>query len=126
MAGAALSGIAVLLGWRAVRGKHTASSPGPAEAEVEAPVGPVPRRPLFAGAVVVLALLGWGGWGHYDRAAEASQTQRQTKDFVPTVRVAKAKREDGPVPFNLPGTVSAFDQATLYAPGHWIYRGTPG
>ena len=34
---------------------------------------------------------------------------------MPNVRVATAKREDGPVPFTLPGTVSAFDQATLYA-----------
>ncbi len=113
MAGAALSGIAVLLGWRAVRRKHDAAAP--AGAEPEDPVGPVPRRPLAVGAIVVLALLGWGAWGHYDRAAQASQTQRQTQDFVPTVRVAKAQRQDGPVPFNLPGTVSAFDQATLYA-----------
>ena len=45
----------------------------------------------------------------------ASQTQRDTRDFVPTVRVATAQRQDGPVPFNLPGTVSGFDQATLYA-----------
>ncbi len=77
--------------------------------------GPVPWR-VLAGAVVGAALLlGWGAWGHYNQAAEASQTQEQTRDFVPTVRVAQAKREDGPVPFTLPGTISAFDQATLYA-----------
>ena len=75
----------------------------------------VPRRPLAIAALVVVGLLGWGAWGHYQEAAEASQTQRQTHDFVPTVQVAKAKREEGPVPFTLPGTVSAFDQATLYA-----------
>ena len=77
--------------------------------------GPVPRRPLILAGLVVVGLLGWGAWGHYNQAAEASQTQRQTQAFVPTVQVAIAQREDGPVPFTLPGTVSAFDQATLYA-----------
>ena len=75
----------------------------------------MPRRPLWIAGLAVVALLGWGAWGHYDREAEASQTQRQTQDFVPTVQVAVAKREDGPVPFTLPGTVAAFDQSTIYA-----------
>lgn len=79
------------------------------------PAGPVPRRPLLIAGLVLALALGWGAWGHYDRAAEASQTQQQTVNFVPDVRVETAKREDGPVPFNLPGTVSAFDQATIYA-----------
>ena len=78
-------------------------------------VGPIPRLPLAIAGVVMLALLGWGAWGHYQRSAQAAETQRETNDFVPTVQVAQAKREDGPVPFTLPGTVSAFDQATLYA-----------
>ena len=79
------------------------------------PVGPVPRRPLLVAGLVVALALGWGTWGHYNRAAEASRTQQQTANFVPDVRVATAKRENGPVPFSLPGTVSAFDQATIYA-----------
>jgi RND family efflux transporter MFP subunit len=78
-------------------------------------VGPIPKRPLFIALVVVAALLGWGVYVHLDKAAEASQTQKETEDFVPTVRVATAQREDGPVPYTLPGQVSAFDQATLYA-----------
>jgi RND family efflux transporter MFP subunit len=79
------------------------------------PARPVPRRFLAAAGVLVLAMLGWGSWVHYHQVAEASQTQRETQSFVPTVRVAVAKREDGAVAFTLPGTVSAFDQATLYA-----------
>jgi HlyD family secretion protein len=75
----------------------------------------IPRRPLLLAGFVVVALLGWGAWGQYDRAAQASQTQHDTQDFVPTVRTAKAKLEAGPVTFTLPGTVSAFDQATIYA-----------
>ena len=79
------------------------------------PPGKVAVKPLILAGLVVAGLLGWGAWNHYDQAAEASQTQRQTQAFVPTVQVATAQREDGPVPFTLPGTVSAFDQATLYA-----------
>ena len=81
----------------------------------DGPPGPVPHRALVVAGVVVAVALGWGIWGEWDRSAEASQTQRQAQDYVPEVRVAVAKREDGPVPFNLPGTVSAFEQATLYA-----------
>ena len=115
LAGAVVSGLAVLLGIGAYRRRHAeAPQPSP-EPEQPKDVGPIPRRPLLIAALAAVALLGWGAWGHYDRAAEASQTQKQTHDFVPTVQVATAKREDGPVPFTLPGTVSAFDQATLYA-----------
>ena len=76
---------------------------------------PIPRKPLAVALLAAAGLLCWGAWGHYDRAAEASQTQRDTQDFVPAVRTAVAKRLDGPVPYTLPGTVAAFDQATLYA-----------
>ena len=75
----------------------------------------VPRRALLIAGCAIVGLLAWGAWGHYERAAEASQTQRQTLDFVPTVRTAEAKRLDGPVPFVLPGAIAAFDQATIYA-----------
>ena len=118
MAGAALSSLAVLLRFGALRRQRSApAAPSAAapDAGQRAPAGPVPRRPLVIAGLVAVALLGWGAWGHYDRAAEASQTQRDTQSFVPTVQVATAKREDGPVPFTLPGTVAAFDQATIYA-----------
>lgn len=75
----------------------------------------VPRMPLALAGIVAVGALGWGAWGHYQRDRAAAETQRETLAFVPVVQVAIAKREDGPVPFTLPGTVSAFDQATLYA-----------
>lgn len=86
-----------------------------AKPDGKADVGPLPRRPLIGAGIVAVALLGWGAWGHYQRAARAAQTQQETLNFVPTVQVAVAKREDGPVPFTLPGTISAFDNATIYA-----------
>ena len=97
---------------------HTENKDAPAkqdDAPPERKVGPVPRLPLVIVGIAVVALLGWGAWGHYRQNAQAAETQRETQDFVPTVQVAQAKREDGPVPFTLPGTVSAFDQSTLYA-----------
>ena len=122
LAGATLSTLAVLLGVGALRhdghakpSQDTAAVKPTASEPEKKEVGPIPRRPLAIAGFVVLALLGWGAWGHYNRAAEASQTEKQTQDFVPTVQVAKAVREDGPVPFTLPGTVAAFDQATIYA-----------
>ncbi len=75
----------------------------------------IPLRPLAIAGLAVVGLLGWGAWLHYGRTAEAAQTQRQTHDFVPTVQTAEAKRLDGPMPFTLPGTIAAFDQATIFA-----------
>lgn len=75
----------------------------------------IPRKALLLAGIAVVALLGWGAWGHFDRAAQASQTQQQTQDFVPDVRTAVAKKLDGPVKFTLPGTVAAFDQSTIFA-----------
>ncbi len=76
---------------------------------------PIPHRALAIAGLAVVAALGWGTWTHYNLAAEASQTQRETQNFVPNVRTAVAKRLDGPVKFTLPGTVAAFDQATIFA-----------
>lgn len=76
---------------------------------------PVPRRALAITGVLGVALLGWGAWGHYRTALAATATQQATMNFVPTVQVAIARREDGPVPYTLPGTISAFDSATLFA-----------
>ena len=93
---------------------HAAASDKGAEGK-QRELGPVPRRPLVIAAVVVVALLAWGGWNHYEQAAEASQTQRETQNFVPDVRVATAKRDDAPVVYTLPGTIAAFDNTTIYA-----------
>jgi len=76
---------------------------------------PLPRRALAVAGIAIVAALGWGAWGHYRTALAATATQQATLDFVPTVQVAIAQRQDGPVPYTLPGTISAFDSATLFA-----------
>ncbi len=86
----------------------------PARTEQDTPRAP--RLRVFAGVAVVLAaLIAWGAYGHWQRGADAEETQQQTNDFVPTVRVAEAKRVDDPVPLTLPGQTEPFDMASVYA-----------
>lgn len=73
------------------------------------------RRVVLWVLVPVAGLLAWGGWGHWQRNAEATQTQIRTEDFVPTVRVATARRDDEPINLTLPGQTQAFDSAAIYA-----------
>lgn len=74
-----------------------------------------PRGVFAIAGVVLLAALAWGAWTHLAERDRAAEAQRQQTDFKPVVRVAVAKREDGPVKMTLPGTTLAFDQANLYA-----------
>ncbi len=77
---------------------------------------PPPRGRLAIPVLgVLVGLLGWGAWGHWQRDADAALTQRQTQDFVPTVRVAQARRVDDAVAVTLPGETEPFDAASLYA-----------
>ena len=73
------------------------------------------RRLYVAVAAAVLGALAWGAYGHWQRQEAASETQRQTVDFVPALRVAVARAQEGPLPLSLPGSVLPFDQARIYA-----------
>lgn len=84
--------------------------------EISRPDAPPPRRSLFViVAVVALALLAWGTYGHIQRERAAAETQRESIDFVPTVRVTQIKRLDGPVDLTLPGNTQAFEGARIFA-----------
>lgn len=90
--------------------------PLPVREEVSAPVGrPPSRRLYFIVALVVLLALAWGGWGRWQQDRAALETQQQVLNFVPEVRVATAKAQDGPVTLTLPGSVLPFDRARIYA-----------
>jgi HlyD family secretion protein len=68
----------------------------------------------FIVAVVVAGLLGWGVYAHWRADGEAERTQQRAENFVPTVRVAAAKREDAPMEVVLPGQTEAFQIANIY------------
>jgi len=75
---------------------------------------PPSRRAFVLVAAVLLGALAWGAYGHWQRDAAATRTQEQTASFTPEVRVAVAKRLDGPVLLTLPGSVLPFDVARIY------------
>ena len=74
-----------------------------------------PRRLFLLVGIVALIALAWGAYGRLQRDSAAVETQREIAKFVPEVRVAPAKRQDGPVALTLPGGVLPFDQARIYA-----------
>lgn len=87
-------------------------------AETQLPKGDLPppsRRGYLIVVLLVLLALAWGAYGRWQRDEAALQTQQQILNFVPEVRVAIVKRQDGSVMLTLPGGVLPFDQARIYA-----------
>ena len=73
-------------------------------------------RRLGLGTLVGLSLLvGFGAWQHANRASATVATLEAARAAVPVVRVAIVKAEDTPLQIDLPGTIQAFDSATLHA-----------
>jgi RND family efflux transporter MFP subunit len=69
-------------------------------------------RLLGLGTLACVSLLvGFGAWQHANRAAA---TLGATHAAMPVVRTAVAKAEETPLQIDLPGTMQAFDSATLY------------
>jgi len=73
-------------------------------------------RLLGLGTLVSLGLLvGFGAWQHANRASATVTTLEAARAAVPVVRVAVVKADDTPLQIDLPGTIQAFDSATLHA-----------
>ena len=78
-------------------------------------VPPLPSKWVFVFVLLgIAALLGYGGYKHYALDQEAANTQKETADFVPTVRSITAKADADPVQLTLPGEADPFDSADLY------------
>ena len=73
-------------------------------------------RLLGLGTFASLGLVvGIGAWQHTHRAAATIATLEAARTAVPVVRVAVVKADDRPLQIDLPGTIQAFDSATLFA-----------
>lgn len=75
----------------------------------------VPRGVLWGAGAALVLLLAWGIYGHWSKDQRAADAQAAQRDYKPHVRVAEAKRQDGPVKLTLPGTTLAFEQASIFA-----------
>jgi RND family efflux transporter MFP subunit len=69
----------------------------------------------FGALIVVAALLGFGAWGQAQRRMAALETLNQQENEVPIVRVLRVGSTDAPRTLDLPGSMEAFDAATVYA-----------
>jgi len=73
-------------------------------------------RFLGLGVVIVLGgLVFYGVKSHADKAADAKSVLEERRASVPVVRVMAAKEITGPRTIELPGNITAFNQATIYA-----------
>jgi RND family efflux transporter MFP subunit len=69
----------------------------------------------FGALIVVAVLVGFGAWGHAQRRMAADETLNQQQHEVPTVRVSRVGSTNAPATLDLPGSMEAFDWATVYA-----------
>jgi RND family efflux transporter MFP subunit len=71
---------------------------------------------LGLGALLLIAVgVAYGASQHLAQSRQVMETTRQQQDFVPTVRVAKARAADGETIISLPGTTLAFAAANIFA-----------
>lgn len=81
----------------------------------DAPPPPPRKGPFVLVAAVAIGLLAWGGYGHWQKQSAAAETQRKTRDFVPSLRTVAASRTDKPLNLTLPGETQAFARAAIFA-----------
>ena len=105
--------IANVTGEASASGDDFAPNKSVADAEKDPP--PLPRKRVFLIALlVIVALLAYGGYEHFETYEEATNTQKEAADFVPEVQTITAKSEMDPIKLILPGQTEPFDQATIY------------
>jgi RND family efflux transporter MFP subunit len=67
-------------------------------------------------AITTVALLvGFGAWSQWSRSADTVAVLEARKNAVPNVRTMIVHEDKGPRTIELPGSMAAFDYATLYA-----------
>ena len=99
------------------------SRPAPPQTEPAAKPDPQADRRrgriarLIALAVIILiaAMIAWGTWAHMAQRNAAHKALQTRQDAVPVVKTQIVHATDRPETVDLPGTMEAFDAATLYA-----------
>ncbi len=95
--------------------KPDARHEAPADPATEKRRGRIARLAALAVLVLVLAMVAWGVWTHI-ASRQAARTALQTRqDSVPSVRIVTVHADNRPQTIDLPGTMQAYDAATLYA-----------
>jgi RND family efflux transporter MFP subunit len=87
--------------------------------------GAVPRRsdrrrwtgrlPVLALVLLLLTMLAFGAWSHYEQHRQVIATAEQSRHLVPEVRVASVQPGDIIQIVSLPATTSAFAAANVFA-----------
>jgi RND family efflux transporter MFP subunit len=73
-------------------------------------------RMLGLGAIAAVALLvGFGAWSQSSRSADTMAVLEARKNAVPNVRTMTVEEDKAPRTIELPGSMAAFDYATLFA-----------
>jgi RND family efflux transporter MFP subunit len=72
---------------------------------------------LFGGSVLLLLVggLAIGGWRDYQAKLDVAATARQSRTFVPDVRVAAVRAGTSKITVTLPATTTAFEAANIFA-----------
>jgi RND family efflux transporter MFP subunit len=97
--------------------------PDPGADRVAAPpIAPSKPRLRYGGALfgasvllLLIGVLGIGGWRHYQAELAVVATARQSHDAVPDVRVAAVRASDSKITVSLPATTTAFEAANIFA-----------
>jgi RND family efflux transporter MFP subunit len=69
----------------------------------------------LAALLLIAAGVAYGASQHLAQSRQVMRTTQQQRDFVPTVRVAKARAADSEMIISLPGTTLAFAAANIFA-----------
>ena len=86
---------------------------GSAKPDVDAPKAP-PKSLFVVVALILLALVAWGGWQHWRSYSDSKATVDATANAPVEVRTTEAKRLDKPVDMTLPGETQALDTANIF------------
>jgi RND family efflux transporter MFP subunit len=73
------------------------------------------RRVGIGAGAILLVMVGWGAWSHIAQGSSAAAALATQQTAIPLVRTMDVAADAAPREIDLPGTMQAFDSATLFA-----------